>query len=189
MRKIIVSNMVTADGFFEGLDHELDWHRVDSEFNEYSADLLNSVDTLLFGRVTYEGMLSYWTTPAVIATDPIIAGHMNDTAKIVFSRTLNKVGWGKWDNARLVKDNIGAEISKLKQQPGKDMVVFGSGSIVSMLTQLGLVDEIRIGVNPVVLGSGKSLFAGVAKRVNLNLLRTKTFKSGLIVLFYEPKSA
>jgi dihydrofolate reductase len=187
LRKVIVSNMVTLDGFFAGPNGELDWNVVDEEFNKYAFDLLNAVDTLLFGRVTYQGMASYWPTPAAITADPIIADKMNTIPKVVFSKTLDKVEWGKWNNARLVKDNIADEISKLKQQPGKDMVIFGSGSIVSTLTQLGLIDDYRMIVNPVVLGSGQPLFKDMAKPANLKLLRTKTFKTGVVLLNDEPE--
>ena len=183
MRKVIVANLVSLDGFFAGPNGEIDWHNVDEEFNEYAIDLLSSVDALLFGRVTYELMASYWPTPAATENDPIVAGKMNSLPKVVFSRTLEKV---EWKNTRLVKGNLAEEISKMKQQPGKDIVIFGSGSIVSALTQLGLIDEYRIMVNPVVLGNGKPLFKGMNDRLNLKLLRTKMFRSGNVMLCYEP---
>src|SRR5689334_15159403 len=136
--------MVSLDGFFAGPNGELDWHVVDEEFNEFAIDQLNAMDALIFGRVTYEGMLSYWPTQIAIENDPEIADKMNTLPKLVFSKTLDRVEWGQWDNARLIKGDIGEEIAKLKQQPGKDMVIFGSGSIVSTLAQLGLIDEYRI---------------------------------------------
>ncbi len=108
---------------------------------------------------------------------------MNNLPKIVFSKTLQKV---EWNNSRLVKENIVEEISTMKQQPGKDMVIFGSGSIVSTFMQLGLIDEYRIIVNPVVLGKGKPLFKGINDKLNLKLLKTKTFSSGNVLLYYEP---
>src|SRR5712692_7181370 len=166
MRKVFLFMMVTLDGFFEGPNHEIDWHNVDEEFNEFAIHQLNDVDTLLFGRVTYQLMASYWPTQSAKENDPIVADKMNTLPKIVFSKTLNKV---EWNNSRLVKDNIAEEIQKLKQQPGKDMVIFGSGSIVSTFTQLDLIDEYRIMVNPVVLGSGKPLFKGINDQLNLKL--------------------
>jgi dihydrofolate reductase len=186
VRKVIVSEMVSLDGFFSGPNGELDWHIVEGDFNAFAVDQLNAMDTLLFGRVTYQGMLSYWPTPDAIQNDPVVADKMNTLPKVVFSRTLDKVEWGKWDNARLVKGDIGEEISKLRQQPGEDMVIFGSGSIVSILTELGLIDEYRIIVAPIVLGRGVPLFRGMTKRVNLRLLRTKSLKSGVVLLYYEP---
>jgi dihydrofolate reductase len=188
MRNVIVSNLVTLDGFFAGPNGEIDWHIVNDEFFEEAIALLNAVDTLLFGRVTYQGMLSHWTSPSAIKDDPIIAGKMNATPKIVFSKTLERVEWGQWNNARLVKDNIVEEISRLKQQPGKDMVIFGSGSIVSTLAQHGLIDDYRIFVTPVVLGSGQPLFTGMTKPVNLTLSGTRAFKTGVVRLSYRPES-
>ncbi len=183
MRKIILSNLVSLDGYFEGPNREIDWHNVDEEFNEYAIDFLNSVDTLLFGRVTYQLMASYWPTPTAIENDPIVADKMNSLPKIVFSRTLDKV---EWENSRLVNENIAEEVSKLKQQPGKDLAIFGSSDLALTLIQHGLIDEYRIIVNPVVLGNGKPLFKGIKNRLNLKLLKTKVFRSGNVCLYYEP---
>jgi dihydrofolate reductase len=182
MRKVFVFNLVTLDGYFEGPKREIDWHNVDAEFNEYAIDMLNSVDTLIFGRVTYELMTNYWPTPAAKKDDPIVAEKMNTLPKIVFSRTLEKV---EWNNTRLVKDNIEEEIQKMKRQPGKDMALLGSGSILTELAPLGLIDEYRIMVNPVVLGSGNPMFKGIKDRLNLRLLKIRTFKSGNVLLYYE----
>ena len=187
MRKVILSNMVTLDGFFEGPNKELDWHIVDEEAKEYAKDLLNNVDTLLFGRVTYQLMADYWpaaaTNRSTSNSDLEFADKMNNLPKIVFSKTLQEV---KWNNSRLVKENIAEEISKMKQQPGKDMVIFGSGSIVSIFMQHGLIDEYRIIVNPVVLGSGKPLFKGINEKHNLKLLKTEVLGSGVVILYYQP---
>ncbi len=183
MRKIIVSNYVTLDGFFAGPNGEIDWFVWDTETAKYSKELLKSIDTILFGRVTYELMASYWPTASPPAEDPVIIDAMNNLPKIVFSKTLDKVAW---KNSRLVKGNIAEEISQLKQEPGKDMVIYGSGSIVSTLAQRGLIDDYRIFVNPVVLGSGKPLFKGLNDRLNLKLLKTKTFDCGVVLLHYEP---
>ena len=188
MRKVILSNSVTLDGFFEGPNKELDWHIVDEEVKEYAKDLLNNVDTLLFGRVTYQLMADYWpaaaTNPSTPKSDLEIADKMNNLPKIVFSKTLQEV---KWNNSSLVKENIVEEISKMKQQSGKDMVIFGSGSIVSTFMQHGLIDEYRIIVNPVVLGNGNPLFKGINGKQNLTLLRTRVFSSGVVILYYQPK--
>jgi dihydrofolate reductase len=190
MRKVILSNMVTLDGFFEGPNKELDWQIVDGENKEYAIDLLSKVDALLFGRVTYQLMADYWpaaaTNPSTPKSDLEIADKMNNLPKIVFSKTLQEV---KWNNSRLVKENIAEDISKMKQQPGKDMVIFGSGSIVSTFMQHGLIDEYRIIVNPIVLGNGNPLFKGINGKQNLKLLNTKVFDSGIVILFYEPAQA
>jgi dihydrofolate reductase len=183
MRKVFLFMMVTLDGFFEGPDHEIDWHNVDEEFNEFAIDQLNEVDALLFGRVTYQGMASYWPTPFAIEDDPIIADKMNTLPKFVFSKTLDKV---EWSNSRLVTENITEEISQLKQEQGRDLAVFGSANLAAFLLQMGLIDELRIMVNPVVLGKGKPLFTGLHHKVELKLIKTRTFRSGNVLLYYQP---
>ncbi len=183
MRKLFSFNMVTLDGFFEGPNQDIGWHHVDEEFNQFAIEQTSSVDTILFGRVTYEGMASYWPTSAAITDDPVIADLMNRLPKIVFSRTLQKA---EWNNTRLIKDHIAEEITKLKQQPGKDLAIFGSANLLSTLVQMDLVDEHRIMVNPVVLGSGTPLFQGVNEPIELKLLKTKAFDSGNVLLYYQP---
>jgi len=184
MRKLFEFNLVTLDGYFEGPNRDIGWHNVDAEFNDYAVDMLNSVDTLIFGRVTYELMANYWPTPAAMKNDPIVAEKMNMLPKIVFSRkTLDKV---EWHNTKLVKDIIEVDIENMKREPGKDMVVLGSGSIVSAFAQRGLIDEYRIMINPIVLGDGIPLFKGIKDRINLNLIKTRTFRNGNVLLYYQP---
>jgi dihydrofolate reductase len=187
MRKIIVSEMISADGFFAGTDGNIDWHVVDEEFNQYAIDLLNTLDTILFGRVTYEMFESYWPVaakdPATSKSDLEIANKINNIHKIVFSKTLQKVGW---NNVKLMKETIPEEIRKLKQQPGKDMVIYGSGSIVSAFAQLGLIDEYRFFVASVILGEGKSLFKGLKNKQKLKLMETRRFNNGNVLLRYKP---
>jgi dihydrofolate reductase len=183
MRKLFSFNLVTLDGFFEGPDQDISWHNVDNEFNEFAIQQASTLDTILFGRVTYELMASYWPTPAAQADDPIVAELMNRLPKIVFSRTPQKV---EWHNTRLVKDGVAEEITKLKQQPGQDLAVFGSANLLSTLVQMDLVDEHRIMVNPVVLGSGTPLFQGIKDKLLLKLRETRTFRSGNVLLYYQP---
>jgi dihydrofolate reductase len=182
MRKIIVSNLVSLDGFFEGPGKELDWFAVEEEFFDFARNQLFEVDTILFGRVTYEMMAAYW--PNATSDDPVITGKMNSLQKIVFSKTLSAV---EWNNSKLVKENIAEEIIKLKQQPGKDIIIFGSGNLVSSLMQQGLIDEYRVILNPVILGNGNPLFKGLHDKLTLKLLKTKTLCSGVVILYYEPK--
>lgn len=174
--------LVSLDGFFEGENHDLSWHNVDSEFNEFAINQLNGVDTILFGRRTYEMMASFWPSEAAKKNDPIVAGKMNQTSKIVFSKTLEKADW---ENTKLVKDNIEEEVAKLKKQPGKDIAVFGSSDLSVSLLEMGLLDELRIMINPVVIGKGKTLFQGIKNKLNLRLLKTRNFKSGNVLLFYQ----
>ena len=128
-------------------------------------------------------MADYWPTPSAISNDPVIAKLMNQLPKIVFSKTLENV---EWQNSRLVKENIMEEIKHLKRQPGHNLVILGSADLTSRLTKLGLVDEYQIIVNPVVLGKGKPFFNDMHK-LNLDLLNLKTFRSGNILLCYQPR--
>jgi dihydrofolate reductase len=178
MRKVIVSNLASVDGFFEGPNRELDWHLADDEFFAYAKEMLRNADALLFGAVTYRMMAAYWPT----AASDEIADKMNHLPKIVFSRTLKKVDW---DNTRLVSTNIQEEVSKLKKQAGKDILVLGSAKLASALLQWGLVDEYRVIVNPVLLGGGNPLFAGITERIRLKLRATKALGSGVVILSYE----
>lgn len=182
MRNIILQNMISLDGFFEGPDHSLDWHIVDKEFNDYSSDFLDSLDLLLFGRVTYQLMADYWPTPAAIHDDPIIAEKMNTLPKIVVSKTLERA---RWQNSRLIKTHVTEEVARLKLEPGKDIGIFGSSNLSLTLIQDNLIDEFRLIVNPVYLGKGRPLFSGLIGRLNLRLLRTRTFRSGNVMLIYK----
>jgi dihydrofolate reductase len=175
--------MITLDGFFEGPNRDISWHNVDKEFNDFAIDQLGKTDLLMFGRVTYELMASYWPTPTAVENDLIVAGKMNSIAKVVFSTTLKTADW---NNTRLIKENIREEIAKLKQQSGKDIAIFGSSDLAASLMHTGLIDEYRIMVNPVVLGNGKSLFKGIRDKLRLKLLKTKTFHSGNVLLYYRP---
>ena len=183
MRKIIAFLVATVDGYYEGPNQEFDWPVVDDEFNEFGLQQLDEVDTLLFGRVTYEGMASYWPTPAAQDDDPKVASRMNSIAKIVVSRTLDKADW---NNTRLVTDDVAGELTRLKQQPGKDIAIFGSSALTVSLLRLGLVDELRIMFHPVILGDGRSLFRTADERISLKLLKTRTFDSGNVLLCYQP---
>ncbi len=184
MRNVLFFMLISLDGYFEGPNvGGIDWHNADEEFNEFSVEQLNSVDTLLFGRVTYQGMASYWPTPIAAENDPIVANKMNSIAKIVFSRTLDRA---EWNNTRLVKGNIAEEITNLKQQPGKDLIIFGSSVLATSLAEMGLIDEYRIMVNPVVLGHGTSLFKGIKQWLHLKLIKTRTFGNGNVLHYYQP---
>jgi dihydrofolate reductase len=184
MRKVILFDLITLDGFFEGTNKELDWHNVDKEFSEFANEQLLSADMLLFGRVTYEIMKAYWPTESAIKNDPIIAEKMNAIPKIVFSRTLKKA---EWNNTQLIKENIEEEVKKMKQQPGKNIFIQGSANLSSTLRQLNLIDEYRVIINPILLGAGTPLFKSVKDKLELKLINTRVFNSGNVLLCYEPK--
>lgn len=181
MRKLFSFNMVTLDGFFEGPNQDIDWHNVDEEFNEFAVEQTGSIGTLLFGRVTYLLMASYWPTPAAIADDPQVAALMNSLPKIVFSSTLHSADW---ENSRLIKDHAREEILRLKEQPGKDMAIFGSANLMS--TVMDVIDEHRVLVNPILLGGGAPLFKPSGEQLKLNLVNIRRFNSGNILLTYQP---
>jgi dihydrofolate reductase len=185
MSKIILFNLMTLDGFFEGPNREIDWHNVDNEFNEFAIEQLNNASVLIFGRITYELMAGYWPSPDALSNDPVVAEKMNSLPKIVFSKTLDKV---EWNNTRLVKGDPGKECRKLKQMNDKDIFIFGSANLVSVLFNRGLIDEFRIMINPLILGQGNTLFKPARNRFPLRLIKTKTFKSGNVLLYYEPEN-
>ena len=147
----------------------------------YVGEQFASVDTLLFGRGTYQLFVQYWPTQGV-KDDPVFAEKMNTLPKIVFSTTLSTV---TWNNARLVKENVAGEIDSLKQQEGKNIVIDGSPGLIHSLTRLGLIDEYRLRVHPVVLGSGVPLFKDLKERMPLQLIDSKTFQSGVMILHYQ----
>jgi dihydrofolate reductase len=184
MRKIGVFNQVSLDGYFVDMNGDMSWaHRQDAEWNAFVAGNAKGGGALLFGRVTYEMMASYWPTPMASQTDPIVAERMNQLPKIVFSRTLNKASW---NNTKLVKGDVAAEVRKMKREPGEDMAILGSGSIVSLLASEGLIDEYQIVVNPIVLGQGRTMFDGIKERLTLKLTKTRAFGNGNVLLCYEP---
>lgn len=144
---------------------------------------MKEFQTILFGRTTYQLFESFWPValkdPKTSEDNRKVAQNINDLEKIVFSSTLEKV---TWNNSKILKNIDSEEIKKLKQEPGKDMVVFGSGTIVQAMTNLNLIDEFRLMINPVILGQGKPMFKDMKDKVNLKLLNTKTFKNGNVLL-------
>lgn len=186
MGKLILFNMISLDGYFAGPDGNIDWHTVDDEFNQFAVEQLDTASGLIFGRVTYELMASYWPTPAAIADDPGVAERMNALPKIVFSRTLNRADW---HNTRLVNAVIPEEINRLKQQPGGDLLLFGSAHLTATLAQERLIDEYRLMLAPVILGGGRPLFGSVRQPVKLNLLNSRRFQNGNLLQIYQPASA
>lgn len=183
MRKLILWNLVTLDGFFEGPQSwDIDWHGSvwGKELEQLSIDQLTSADLLLFGRVTYQGMARYWPS----ATGEV-ADLMNNISKIVFSRTLEKVDWNR---TRLVQDHAEAEVAKLKHEPGKNVLIFGSGNLCATLMQHSLIDEYRLCIAPIILGNGNPLFKPGSRRMKMKLLEAKPLASGGVILQYQPES-
>jgi len=179
MRRIIASEMLSLEGFMEEGRGQLDWFVQDDEMNEYAMKLLESVDTIVYGRKTYEMMAGFW--PYAPGS---FAARTNELTKYIVTGTLKETPWGTWENAHPLSGNLADEIERLKAQPGRDMVIYGSGSIVRELTERGLIDEYRLIVNPVVLGKGIPLFGGTSGRIHLELREAKVFPSGAIALTY-----
>jgi dihydrofolate reductase len=183
MRKLIVFNSVSLDGYFTDKNNDMSWaHKQDPEWMAFVSDNASGSAELVFGRVTYEMMAGYWPTPAAIKDAPAIAEGMNSLPKVVFSRTLDRAAW---NNTRLVKGDLTDEVRKMKHEAGDDLLIFGSGSLVAQLTDARLIDEYQIVLNAVVLGSGRTMFDGVRNRVNLKLGKSRPFKNGNVVLHYE----
>jgi dihydrofolate reductase len=184
MRKLVVFNHVTLDGYFVDMNGDMSWaHKNDAEWKTFAEGNAKGDGPLLFGRITYELMASYWPTPLASKNDPVLAERMNNLPKVVFSRTLDKASW---NNTKLVKGDMAAEIRKMKKEPGEGMAILGSGSMVSQLAQEGLIDEYQIVVNPIVLGKGRTLFDGLRKKLTLKLTKTRAFGNGNVFLRYEP---
>jgi len=184
MRKLIAFEQVSLDGFFVDAKGDMSWaHRQDPEWNEFAASNASGDGVLLFGRVTYEMMAGFWPTPAAMETLPTVAEGMNNMPKVVFSRTLQKASW---QNTTLVKGDPASEARKMKNEPGPDMAILGSGTIVSQLAQAGLIDELQIVVNPIVLGNGRTLFESVKEKIALKLIKSRAFGNGNVVLYYQP---
>ena len=186
MRKLVVFNNVSLDGYFSGKNGDFSWAHSGSDDAEYQAFVAGNASgggQLLFGRITYELMANYWPTPIAAKNDPVVAEGMNCMPKVVFSRTMDKASWS---NTRLIKGDIASEVRKMKNEPGSGMAILGSGSIVSQLAPHGLIDEYQVVLNPVVLGAGRTMFDGIEEKLHLKLTKTRTFRNGKVFLCYEP---
>ena len=187
MRKLIVFNHVSLDGYFVDGAGDMSWAKADHKDAEWDAFVAGNASgggVLVFGRVTYELMAGFWPTPFAIENMPFVAAGMNNMPKVVFSRTLDHASW---NNTTLVKGDLAAEMRKMKQASGENMTILGSGSIVSQLAQEGLIDEYHIVVNPVVLGKGRTMFDGAKEKLRLKLTKTMAFGNGNVLLCYEPE--
>ena len=186
MSKLMVFSSISLDGYFTDAHGDMSWaHRPDPEWDDFVAGNARQGSALLFGRVTYQQMASFWPTPAGRAMNPVVAQGMNEASKIVFSRTLEEASWS---NTRLVKTEMIDAARQLKQGSG-DLVVLGSGSVVSQLAQADLVDELQLVLVPIVLGQGRTLFEGLDHRLSLHLDKSRTFGNGNVVLWYRRQAA
>lgn len=178
MRKVIMWDMVSVDGFFEAPGHDIGWFVFDDELDAYIQETQFEAGTLLFGRTTYELMAAYWPS-----SRDHIAAFMNGVKKYVFSRTLRSADW---NNTTLVSGDAADEVRRLKEREGGAIFIFGSADFASTLIAQGLVDEYRLGINPVLLGKGTPLFQNVPERTKLELTHVRPLKSGVVILHYRP---
>jgi dihydrofolate reductase len=182
MRKLFWQINITLDGYMEGPGHELDdtAEFADPDFDCYASAMLQSIDDIVLGRVTYELFVRFWPT----APGPD-AERLNNLPKLVFSRTLRSV---EWTNARLATGDVADEVRRLKQQPGRDIALFGSANLAARLARHGLIDEYRVLVSPVVLGSGTAAFRGMPARMRLKLVKSEAWSSGIVAQTYTAAS-
>jgi dihydrofolate reductase len=189
MRKLIVFNNVTLDGYFTDSNGGMSWAHYgsdDPEFGAFIAGNASGDGQLLLGRITYDLMASYRPTPAASKSNPVIAEGMNRMPKVVFSRTIDNA---EWSNTNVVKGDIAAAVRQMKNESGPGMAILGSGSIVSQLAPEGLIDEYQVVVNPIVLGKGRTMFDGAAfgkdGNLGLKLTKTQSFANGKVFLSYQ----
>lgn len=190
MRKVIVQEFVTLDNFGADINGEYPFmpgdyneHGADTSMEQHQSQFVDSIDTMLLGRKTYQLFAEYW--PEATADKDVLADKLNALQKVVFSSTLDSAPWGKWEAAKVAKGKPADEIAQLKQQSGKNIVVWGSLSLVQSLVQEGLVDEYVFMIAPLALGAGKKIFPDAKQPLHLKLLETKTFSSGMVMMRYE----
>jgi dihydrofolate reductase len=186
MRRVMVFNQISLDGYFTDDKGDMSWAHEgsdDPEWKEFvSGNARGEASTLVFGRVTYQMMASFWPTPQALAQLPVVAEGMNRRRKVVFSRTLDEANW---ENTMLVKTDPVEAVRKMKQESGDDMVIMGSGTIISQLAPAGLIDSYQLVLSPLVLGKGRTMFEGVTQRLNMKQTTARAFRNGKVVLGYE----
>jgi len=186
MRKLVLFIHVSLDGFAADTNSGLGWISYDSELQQYADEIVATVGSPVYGRVTYELMAGYWPSvlndPAESERNKAHAQWVDQATKIVFSKTMKKA---EWNNTIVINDNIVEEINKLKQQPGKDLVIFGSPGLAHSFMELDLIDEYQLTLNPVLLGSGIPVYENIKNKTNLKLVKATPLKSGVVGLHYE----
>jgi dihydrofolate reductase len=183
VRKIIAYNFLTINGFFKGLNEDISWHKHGEEEAGYSEEMLAQDNILLFGRKTYEQMASFWPTPMARELFPKVAEGMNRVEKIVLSGSPLET---KWEKTQVVSGDVVEQIQRLKASPGKDIAILGSGTIINLLTDYGLIDEYQFMIDPVALPNGAPVFKGIKQKLDLQFIDSRVFKSGVVLLCYQP---
>jgi len=186
MARLTVFNSVTVDGYFTDPNGDIGWAHAgadDPEWMSFVSANASGGGLLLFGRITYDMMKSYWPTPQAAKDAPVVAQQMNQLPKVVFSRTMDKP---TWNNTKLVKGDLASEVRKMKDDASRQLVIMGSGTIVAQLAPLGLIDEYQVVVNPVALGDGRTMFDGMKKKLDLRVTKTRAFRNGKVLVCYQP---
>lgn len=183
MRKLSAYNFLTLNGFFKGPNEDTSWHTHGEEEAKYSEEALAYENILLFGRRTYEMMASFWPTPQAKELFPKVAEGMNRAEKIVFSKSPFEP---EWENTQVISGDIVEKIREIKKSPGKDMTILGSGTIISLFTDHGLIDEYQFMIDPVAIPDGTPVFKNIKQKLDLRLTYSKVFKSGVVLLNYQP---
>jgi dihydrofolate reductase len=184
MAQLTVFNFITLNGAYKGPGGDIQWHRHGDEEQQYAAEGANSPSTLLFGRKTYTMMASWWPTPMALQSMPDVARGMNASQKIVFSRTLKKASW---ENTKLIATDPVRAIRRMKKDQKGNLTILGSGSIVTLCAEHGLIDEYQIMVDPVLIGAGTPVAKTLTHTVDLTLTSHRVFKSGVVLLTYRPR--
>jgi dihydrofolate reductase len=185
MRKIKLQVQMTVDGYIAGLNGEMDWMTFnwDNELNKYVNEITEPVDCIVLGRKLAQGFIPHWASKPE-GEDAWGIDKMNNTTKVVFTKTLDK---SEWDNTVLAKGDLVDEIDKLKKQDGKDIIAYGGATFVSALIKKGLIDEFHLFINPTAIGNGMTIFKDLDSKQNLTLVKSTSFDCGIVVLNYEPK--
>lgn len=184
MRTITLFNFISLNGYFKAENEDISWHRHNADGEQYSRESVKKDGILLFGRKTYEMMASFWPTEMAKEQMPEVAEGMNRRQKIVFSNTLQKADW---ENTTVINGDIVSQIKKMKQQPGPDMAILGSGTIATQFAQAGLIDRYEFMIDPLILNNkGISIFGDITQNVALKLVGSRIFDSGMVLLVYQP---
>ncbi len=185
MAKLTSFTFISLNGLYKGINEDINWHQHGGEEAEYSVESLKSNNTILFGRVTYEMMKSFWPTQMAYDAFPEVADGMNNSEKIVVSKTLQSTDW---KNTQIINENLIDRITELKKTGNKNITLLGSGKILEQLTNANLVDEYQIMIDPIFIEKGVPILDNLNNHINLELTKSKVFKSGTILLYYKPKA-
>lgn len=182
MRKLSSFTFITLNGFYKDMNNSTDWHQHDAEGAAYSEQAMQPGNILLFGRITYEMMHSFWPTPMAAELFPQVAAGMNAAEKIVYSNSLSTA---EWNNTRIIEGDIIAATQQLKSTQGNDLTILGSGSLISQFTDAGLIDSYQFLIDPLAIGNGVPVFHGIKEKLELKLADQRTFKSGALLVSYD----